>query len=123
MLETCQRNSTEITPWLRWFLTMLEDAIQMAMAKIARTLAKSRFWQQHQQSELSAEQIKVLNRLLEGGNQGFATGISAAQYQKVANVSKSTATRHLTELLAKKCIEKLPGGGRSTRYQLKFPDA
>ncbi len=44
--------------------------------------------------------------------------ISASQYQKVAKVSKATATRHLTDLLQKKCIEKLPGSGRSTRYRL-----
>jgi Fic family protein len=64
------------------------------------------------------EQIKVLNRLLEGGENGFEHGISASQYQKVAKVSKATATRHLTDLLQQKCIEKLPGSGRSTRYRL-----
>jgi Fic family protein len=36
----------------------------------------------------------------------------------VAKVSKATATRHLADLLDKGCIEKLPGGGRSTRYQV-----
>lgn len=45
-------------------------------------------------------------------------GISAAQYEKVAKVSKATATRHLSDLLAKGCLEKLPGGGRSTRYRV-----
>jgi len=34
-------------------------------------------------------------------------------------VSKATATRHLTDLLTKGCLEKLPGGGRNTRYQIK----
>lgn len=67
---------------------------------------------------LLPEQIKVLNRLLDGGEQGFEGGISAAQYQKDAKVSKATATRHLADLLAKGCLEKLPGGGRSTRYKV-----
>jgi Fic family protein len=49
---------------------------------------------------------------------GFENGISAAQYQAVAKVSKATATRHLADLLHKGCIEKLDGGGRSTRYQI-----
>lgn len=66
----------------------------------------------------SPEQTKVLNRLLDGGERGFADGISASQYQAVAKVSKATATRHLADLLEKGCIEKLPGGGRSTRYRL-----
>ena len=50
----------------------------------------------------------------------FEQGISAAQYKKITKLSKATATRHLADLLDKGCIEKLPGGGRSTRYQIKF---
>lgn len=49
----------------------------------------------------------------------FQHGISATQYQAVAKVSKSTATRHLADLLDKALLEKLAGGGRSTRYQIK----
>lgn len=71
---------------------------------------------------LSAEQAKVLNRLLDGGENGFEEGISAAQYQAVAKVSKATATRHLAELLDKGYLIRLPGGGRSTRYQINYPD-
>ena len=64
--------------------------------------------------------LKYLNRLLNGGENSFESGISASQYQKVAKVSKATATRHLSDLLTKGCIEKLPGGGRSTRYQVVY---
>lgn len=46
--------------------------------------------------------------------------ISASQYQIFAQVSKSTATRHLTDLLEKNCLENEPGGGRNTRYRLKL---
>ena len=40
---------------------------------------------------MSPEQVKVLNRLLDGGERRFEGGISAALYQKVAKVSKATA--------------------------------
>jgi Fic family protein len=63
----------------------------------------------------------VINRLLDGGESGFADGISASQYQKVAKVSKATATRHLAYLLEQGLLEKLPGGGRNTRYQITPP--
>ena len=96
-------------------------ALQQAMARIDRVLGKSRFWQQHRGVALSAEQVKVLNRLLEGGERGFEQGISAAQYQAVAKVSKATATRHLADLLEKNCLVRLPGGGRSTRYHVNPP--
>ena len=69
--------------------------------------------------DLHDGQRKVLNRLLDGGEAGFEQGISAAQYQKVAKVSKATATRHLVDLLEKGCLVKLEGGGRNTRYQIK----
>jgi len=121
ILEQSQRGGVEITAWLVWFLTMLDTSLQTSLAKIERTLAKTRFWQCHHDAGLLPEQIKVLNRLLEGGENNFGRGISASQYQAVAKVSKATATRHLTDLLAKNCIKKLPGGGRSTRYQICYP--
>ncbi|MCY1248688.1 hypothetical protein D9M71_606410 [compost metagenome] len=68
------------------------------------------------------EQVKVLNRLLDGGPRGFEDGINATQYQAVAKVSKATATRHLTDLLDKACLVRLPGGGRSTRYRINTQD-
>lgn len=121
ILEACQQAALDITSWLEWFLHTLLRSLQQALARIDRVLAKSRFWQQHRQQALSAEQTKVLNRMLDGGERGFEGGISAAQYQAVAKVSKATATRHLGDLLDKGCLVRLPGGGRSTRYQINWP--
>lgn len=123
VLETSQKATTDITEWLEWFLKTLLRSLQQAMARIESVLGKARFWQAHRESTLTAEQTKVLNRLLDGGERGFEQGISAAQYQAVAKVSKATATRHLAELLEKGCLQRLPGGGRSTRYQIRYPDA
>lgn len=114
----------DITPWLTWFLRILLAAIETASARIDSVLAKSRFWREPRAQGLSAEQVKVLNRLLDGDQPeraGFAHGISASQYQAVAKVSKATATRHLADLVACGCLVKLPGGGRSTRYQIFWP--
>ena len=122
VLETSQKSSTDITEWLEWFLQTLLLSLQQAMTRIEAEMGKARFWQAYRDAKLSAEQIKVLNRLLDGGERGFEDGISAAQYQAVAKVSKATATRHLAELLEKGCLKRLPGGGRSTRYQVRYPD-
>ncbi len=118
ILEKSQTGDLDITEWLEWFLLTLNTTLQMALVAINRTLQKRRFWQQFHTDNFSAEQRKILNRLLDGGDRGFEGGISAAQYQKVAKVSKATATRHLSDLLNKGCLQKLPGGGRSTRYQI-----
>lgn len=119
VLEHSQRGSLDITEWLLWFLDTLDATLGDARQAIERTLVRSRFWQRYHAAGLSAEQCKVLNRLLEGGERGFEQGISAAQYRKVAGVSKATATRHLADLLDKGCLERLPGGGRSTRYRVR----
>ncbi|MBF7144276.1 MULTISPECIES: Fic family protein [Pseudomonas] len=118
ILEASQKGSLDITAWLQWFLSTLLKSLEQALARIDRVLAKARFWQAHRDQALSIEQVKVLNRLLDGGERGFENGLSAAQYQAVAKVSKATATRHLSDLLERGCIARLPGGGRSTRYQI-----
>lgn len=122
VLENSQKATSDITEWLEWFLQTLLSSLQQAIARIESVLAKSRFWQAHRESRLSAEQIKVLNRLLDGGERGFEDGISAAQYQAVSKVSKATATRHLTDLLERGYLKRLPGGGRNTRYKINDPD-
>ncbi|AHG39175.1 cell division protein Fic [Pseudomonas syringae CC1557] len=121
VLEASQKSTPDVTEWLEWFLRTVLRSIEHALARIERVLAKTRFWQLHSGDDLSAEQVKALNRLLDGGERGFEEGISAAQYQAVAKVSKATATRHLSDLLAKNCLARLPGGGRSTRYQIIWP--
>ncbi|MBA2709725.1 MAG: Fic family protein [Tatlockia sp.] len=120
ILEKTQRNGTDITAWLSWFLKTLENSIQTAINKIDLTLAKSRFWQAFQQEHFFKEQIKILNLMFDDEEKNFEEGISAAQYKKIGKTSKATATRHLADLLEKGCIEKLPGGGRSTRYQISL---
>lgn len=122
VLENSQKGDLDITRWLSWFLATLLRSLEQALANIDRILAKARFWQAHRSDGLLPEQVKVLNRLLDGGPRGFEEGINAAQYQAVAKVSKATATRHLVALLDKACLVRLPGGGRSTRYRINTQD-
>ncbi|MFF7705898.1 DUF4172 domain-containing protein [Pseudomonas sp. NPDC007930] len=119
ILERSQKGGLDITAWLEWFLITLQRSLEGGLARIERVLHKARFWQSHRHQGLLPEQVKVLNRLLDGGPAGFEEGINASQYQAVAKVAKATATRHLAALLEKGCIERLPGGGRSTRYRVK----
>lgn len=71
---------------------------------------------------LAATQIKVLNRLLDAGPEGFEGKLNARKYMSIAVVVKATATRHLQELLEKNCVAKYEGGGRSTRYDILWPE-
>lgn len=121
-LEQSQKGELDITSWLLWFLGTLEDALQQGQNRFNRVIQKTRFWQTHSQTVLSERQIKVLNRLLDNLGDEFPQGINASKYKSLAGVSKPTATRDLSELLSKGCIVQLPGGGRSTRYQINLDD-
>lgn len=122
-LESAQKGSLDITPWLLWFLDTLKEALEQALLRIDRVLMKAIFWQRHATTVLNERQIKVLNRLLDTAGEEFEQGINARKYQSLAKVSKATATRDLAELLEKGCLSKLPGGGRSTRYTVLLGQA
>lgn len=119
-LENTQRRELDITAWLEWFLDALQTALEQALDRIARVLAKTKFWQRHATAVLNERQIKLLNRLLDNAGEEFTDGISARKYQSMTGVSKATATRDLIDLVEKGCLRQLPGGGRNTRYDVAF---
>ncbi len=85
------------------------------LKNIEQTVSKTNYWFKKDQTRLNEQQVKVLNKLLDGQ---FEQGISASQYQKVAKVSRATATRHLSDLQTLDYIKKTSAGGRSTRYKI-----
>jgi len=118
-LERTQKGEMDITAWLAWFLSVLVEALEQALNRIDRVLVKAQFWQRHAQTLLNERQVKVLNRLLDSAGEEFLHGINTSKYKSLAKVSKATATRDLAELVEKGCLRRLPGGGRSTRYEIQ----
>ena len=121
ILESTQKRGLDIIAWLQWFLSTLHHSLVQARHRIDRLKAKARFWLNHCTQSLSADQIKVLNRLLNGGERGFEQGINARQYHAVAKVSNATTISHLTDLVERGCLRRLTGDGRSTRYEINTP--
>ncbi len=115
ILEQSQKGKLDITAWLIWFLNTLGETFTHVLQDIDQTTAKTKFWQNVDQTQLSSEQVKVLNRMLDGD---FDQGINTSQYHKVAKVSKPTASRHLAALVKLGCLQKSEAGGRSTRYKI-----
>lgn len=114
ILEQTQKGDVDITAWLVWFFDTLNQTFDDVLKEIDQTVFKTNYWRRIDQTQLTQEQVKVLNRLLDGD---FADGINTSQYASVAKVSKPTATRHLSALVEQGCLVQT-GGGRSTRYQL-----
>jgi len=115
VLEATQRGDLCITKWVKWFLRTLNNAIHHTLNNIEQTIFKTNYWASKDQTKLGEQQVKVLNKLLDGQ---FEQGISASQYQKVAKVSRATATRHLSDLQTLGFLTKTAAGGRSTRYKI-----
>src|SRR5208282_4825782 len=65
-LEATQKDGTDITSWLRWFLDCLGRAIEGAGTLLGNVLEKARFWESLGQSPVNNRQRQVLNRLLDG---------------------------------------------------------
>jgi len=116
ILESTQKGGLNITAWVLWFLDTLNDELLNTLGTIEQTLSKTNYWRRVDQTQLTAEQVKVLNRLLDGE---FELGINSSQYQKVTKVSRATATRHLSQLVKVGCLVKTDAGGRSTRYVVR----
>lgn len=56
------------------------------------------------------------------GPEGLEGGMSAKKYASITGASKATATRDLGGLLRAGALKQLPGGGRSTRYEIALGD-
>ena len=116
-LESAQKSS-EITPWIRYFVEMALSAQQETEALIDFTLKKAQFFDQYR-DRLDDLQLKAVNRMLEEGTKGFEGGMSAKKYSAITNASKATATRHLKYLKEIGAFTQ-QGSGPATRYHLKL---
>ena len=114
-LETTQKGTLDVTPWLVWFLGCLLRAVQGADALLAGVLDKAQFWQRWAGTPMNARQTLVINRMLDSAFEGKLTN---AKWASLAKCSADTALRDINELLARGVLRRLEGGGRSTGYEL-----
>ena len=114
-LETTQRGTLDVTPWLDWFLACLLRAVQGADGLLAGVLDKAQFWQRWAGTPLNERQTLVLNRVLDG----MEGKLTNAKWAAIAKCSPDTALRDINGLLALGVLGKLEGGGRNTAYALR----
>ena len=120
VLEKCSNGEGDITLWQEWFLDCFERAVLSSQKLVNRVLVKARFWQEFAATDLNSRQKKVVNRLLDTGKGSFDGNLAAQNYRSLAKTTKATASRDLEDLLKKGVLKLLPGGGRSTRYDLAW---
>jgi Fic family protein len=120
ILNSTQKGNLDITTWLNWFLECMNRAILNSNSLLERIIIKARFWKTFAQTPLNHRQTKVINRLLDAGPNGFEGGLKNKKYMGLAHTSRATAQRELADLVQKKILIRLPGGGRSANYDLNW---
>lgn len=113
-LETTQRGTLDVTPWLSWFLACLLRAVQEADGLLSGVLNKAQFWQRWAGTPMNERQTRVLNLVLDG----MEGKLTNAKWATLGKCSADTALRDINDLLARGVLNKLAGGGRSTGYVL-----
>jgi Fic family protein len=114
ILERTQKGTTDITPWMEWFLACLGRAIEGAQTQLGAILAKARFWESAASAAMNERQRLVLNRLLDG----FEGKLTTSKYATLAKCSQDTALRDISLLVERGILVRNPAGGRSTSYAL-----
>lgn len=117
-LHQAQHGTLEVSAWVVWFAQQLSKACQATCELMTRAQEKSTFWHTHSQTPLNSRQRKVIQRLLDDGEEGFLGGLNAEKYMKMTHISKATATRDLTDLLNNGLLRST-GQGKAVRYFLK----
>jgi len=115
VLELTQKDTPDITDWLKWFLACLERALEGSESELASVLATARFWKAHAGKMLNPRQSLMINKLLDG----FEGKLSTGKWAKIAKCSQDTAHRDIVELIEKGFLAIDAGRGRSTSYSLK----
>lgn len=114
LLETTQKGSLDVTPWMLWFLGCLGRSIEASRTALHGVMEKARFWEALGEFPWNERQRLVLNLLLEG----FDGKLTTSKYAKLAKCSQDTALRDILPLVGRGVLEHGPGGGRSTGYSI-----
>jgi len=118
MLETTQKGTLDVTPWMEWFLNCLDRAFDRTETTLASVFIKARFWEAHSGTPFNDRQRLMLNMLTDG----FEGKLTSSKWAKIAKCSQDTALRDITELVAAGVLFKDPSAGRSTSYSLGTED-
>ena len=110
-----------LTSWIIWHLNILNSAMKEALKNVEFLIQKTKFWDRHRDKALNERQIKVLNKILDIGNENFEGGLNTKKYISLTKVSKATAVRDITQLVEFGCIKQIDGtAGRNVRYEIDF---
>lgn len=111
----------DITKWIIWHTEMINRAIKLSLQQVQISIQKTNFWDKARIYALNTRQIKVLNKLLDAGVDGFKGGLSTKKYISITKTSTATAKRDISDLLSKNLIKQVENtAGRNVRYTINL---
>jgi Fic family protein len=116
-LEKASRGSLDVNSWLDYFTDVVIKAQEIGREEVDFVLAKTRFYEAYG-DQLNDRQARMVSRVFAEGRKGFEGGITTRKYEAITKCPNRTASRDLSDLVAKGIIIPLPGGGRTTQYEL-----
>lgn len=114
ILEETQKGTMDITDWLLWFLSCLENAIESSNISVNKILRKHKFWNDHKHVTFNKRQIKIIELIFNN----FFGNLTTSKWAKINKCSPDTALRDIQELITKNILRKSKSGGRSTNYEM-----
>lgn len=114
ILERTQKGNLDITEWLLWFFSVLDNAIRKALSIVDLTLQKAEYWEKFRMVDVNERQRKIINRLWDG----FEGKLTSSKWAKICGCSQDTALRDINDLIAKGMLRNSGEGGRSSNYIL-----
>ena len=115
ILERTQKGTSEITPWIEWFLQCFENALDYALVTFDKIIYRHHFWIKNKNITLNNRQNRMLAKILDR----FEGNLTTQKWAKICNCSTDTALRDIQDLILKNILEKQENLGRSTSYWLK----
>lgn len=114
ILEQTQKEGTNITSWMSWFLGSLERALHDAEMSLDATMTKARFWQSIADVPINYGQANVLALLLDD----FKGKLTTAKWARIAGCSHGDAQRDIDDLIGHGILARNSEGGRGASYRL-----
>ena len=114
ILEQTQKEGTNITSWMSWFLNCLERTLRRADASLDATMAKARFWQSIADIPINYRQARTLSLLLDD----FKGKLTTAKWARIARCSHENAQRDIDDLISHGILARNSEGGRGASYRL-----
>ena len=114
ILEQTQKEGTNITSWMSWFLDCLERALHRADASLEAILTKARFWHSIADVPINYQQARMLTLLLDD----FKGKLTTAKWARIARCSQDNAQRDIDDLIGHGMLARNSEGGRGASYRL-----